>query len=56
MKEETVNKHAKTINNCKVRYNTKEKSEVNHGNFETKEDQNKETKRKDVKMSVDDHN
>ena len=39
VKEETFAKHAKTIKNGKVRYNTKEKGKVNYGNDETKEDQ-----------------
>ena len=55
MKEETFNKHVKTINNGKVRYDTKEKGKVNDENFETKEDQFKEAKRKNVEMFEDNH-
>ena len=55
MKEEKFNKHTKKINNGNVRYNAKEKGKVNDENYETKEDQFKESKREDVKMNVDDH-
>ena len=55
VKEEIFDKYAKTINIGEVRYDTKEKGKVNHGNYETKEDQYKEAKREDVKMNVDDH-
>ena len=55
VKEETFNKHAKKINNSKVRYNKKEKHKVNYENYETEEDQIKEAKREGVKMYKDDH-
>ena len=55
VKEEMFHKHAKTINNGKVRYDTKEKGKVNYGNYRMKEDQYKEAKREDIKMYVDDH-
>ena len=55
MKEETFNKHAKTINNGKVRYNTKEKGKINYENYEIKEYQFNKAKREDVRIYKDDH-
>ena len=52
MKEETFYKHAKTIDNVKVGYDTKVKSKVNYGKYETKEDQYMEAKREDVKIYI----
>ena len=53
MKEEIFNKHAKKINNDKVRYNADEKGKFNDKKYETKEDQFREAKKEDVKMKVD---
>ena len=55
MKEEIFNKQAKTINNSMIKNITKEKDKANFGNYETKEDQNKEAKKEDVRMIVDEH-
>ena len=55
VKEKTFNKHAKKINNGKVRYDAKQKGKVNDKNYETKEDQVKEAKGEDVKMNIDNH-
>ena len=54
MKKETFDKHSKTNNNGKVKYDTKDKGKVDYGNYETKKDQYKEVKREDVKMNIED--
>ena len=55
VQEETFNKHAKTINNHKVKYNETDNDKINDANNETKEDQYKETKREDVKRTKTKH-
>ena len=54
-KEEIIDKHAKTINNGKMKYETKEKAKVDNKNCDPKEHQYKKAKREDVEMNIYNH-